>query len=117
MAAATLLRIVALALTRTWSVRAAADRGARLGLSRPRQYGMHRPNISALSLYSAAAMAVPKRKTSKSRRDKRRATHKVSIPALVECPQCHQPKRPHHVCPTCGTYRGREVAPLRTTAP
>jgi large subunit ribosomal protein L32 len=62
-------------------------------------------------------MAVPKRKTSKSRRDKRRATHKASIPALVECSQCHQPKRPHHVCPTCGTYRGREVEPLRTPAP
>ncbi|MGH3090951.1 MAG: 50S ribosomal protein L32, partial [Gaiellaceae bacterium] len=56
-------------------------------------------------------------KTSKSRRDKRRATHKLSLPALVECPQCHQPKRPHHVCPTCGTYRGREVEPLETPAP
>jgi ribosomal protein L32 len=40
-------------------------------------------------------MAVPKRKTSKSRRDKRRATHKLSTPLVVECPQCHQPKRPH----------------------
>ena len=70
-----------------------------------------------LSLYSAAAMAVPKRKTSKSRRDKRRANHKAALPALVECPQCHQPKRPHHVCPTCGTYKGREVEPLKTTAP
>jgi large subunit ribosomal protein L32 len=26
-----------------------------------------------------------------------------------ECPQCHSPKLPHHVCPTCGTYNGREV--------
>ena len=69
------------------------------------------------SLYSTAAMAVPKRKTSKSRRDKRRANHKAALPALVECPQCHQPKRPHHVCPTCGTYKGREVEPLQTTAP
>ena len=71
----------------------------------------------AQSLYSTAAMAVPKRKTSKSRRDKRRANHKAALPALVECPQCHQPKRPHHVCPTCGTYKGREVEPLQTTAP
>ena len=54
-------------------------------------------------------MAVPKRKQSKSRRDKRRATHKISAPSLVACPQCHQPKLPHRVCPTCGTYRGREV--------
>jgi large subunit ribosomal protein L32 len=62
-------------------------------------------------------MAVPKRKVSKSRRDKRRATHKLSAPVVAECPQCHQPKRPHRVCPTCGTYRGREVEPLRTPAP
>ena len=78
---------------------------------------MHRPNGRGLSLYSTAAMAVPKRKTSKSRRDKRRATHSLSIPAVTECPQCHQPKRPHHVCPTCGTYKGREVEPLRVQAP
>jgi large subunit ribosomal protein L32 len=62
-------------------------------------------------------MAVPKRKTSKSRRDKRRTHVKLTTPTLVECSQCHQPKRPHHVCPTCGTYRGREVEPLETPAP
>ena len=62
-------------------------------------------------------MAVPKRKTSKARRDKRRAQHAISAPRVNECPTCHRPKRPHHVCPTCGTYRGREVEPLRTTLP
>ena len=62
-------------------------------------------------------MAVPKRKVSKSRRDKRRATHKISAPRLIACPQCHQPKLPHRVCPTCGTYRGREVEPLETPGP
>ena len=54
-------------------------------------------------------MAVPKRKTSKARRDKRRAQHKVSAPRLNECPRCHSPRLPHRVCPTCGTYAGREV--------
>jgi large subunit ribosomal protein L32 len=62
-------------------------------------------------------MAVPKRKTSKSRRDKRRTHFKLVVPSVQECPVCHQPKRPHTVCPTCGTYKGREVEPLRTAAP
>src|SRR5688572_32753832 len=47
---------------------------------------------------SRPLMAVPKQKTSKSRRDKRRATHSIEAPRVNECPNCHQPKRPHHVC-------------------
>ena len=62
-------------------------------------------------------MAVPKRKTSKARRDKRRAQHGIEAPRVNECPRCHQPKRPHRVCTTCGTYRNREVEPLRLQAP
>ncbi|HZB34899.1 MAG TPA: 50S ribosomal protein L32 [Gaiellaceae bacterium] len=62
-------------------------------------------------------MAVPKRKTTKSRRDKRRATHKLEAPRLNECPNCHRPMRPHHMCPNCKTYRGREVEPLRAPVP
>jgi large subunit ribosomal protein L32 len=54
-------------------------------------------------------MAVPKRRTSSARRDKRRATHGISKPRLNECPQCHSPRLPHRVCPTCGSYAGREV--------
>jgi large subunit ribosomal protein L32 len=54
-------------------------------------------------------MAVPKKRTSRTRRDKRRATHKVSAVRLNECPRCHSPRLPHRVCPTCGTYAGREV--------
>jgi large subunit ribosomal protein L32 len=62
-------------------------------------------------------MAVPKKKTSKSRRDKRRATHAVASPRVNLCPTCGQPKRPHRMCPTCKTYRGRDVEPLETPAP
>jgi large subunit ribosomal protein L32 len=54
-------------------------------------------------------MAVPKRKTSRQRRDTRRATHAGSAPSVNECPQCHSPKAPHRVCPNCGMYNGRQV--------
>lgn len=54
-------------------------------------------------------MAVPKRKTSRALRDSRRATHSIDAPATSECPQCHQPKLPHRVCPGCGYYKGKEV--------
>lgn len=62
-------------------------------------------------------MAVPKRKTSKSRRDKRRAQHGVAAPRVSTCENCGSPKQSHRVCPTCKTYRGREVRPLRAPAP
>ena len=55
-------------------------------------------------------MAVPKKRTSRARRDKRRATHKKArAPRLNQCPRCHSPRLPHRVCPVCGTYAGREV--------
>ena len=54
-------------------------------------------------------MAVPKRKTSKARRDKRRANWKLLIPGMVVCPQCGEYKMPHRVCKACGYYNGKEV--------
>lgn len=54
-------------------------------------------------------MAVPKRRTSKAKRDKRRSHDAAVKPALSLCPQCHEPKLPHRVCAHCGTYRGRTV--------
>ena len=55
-------------------------------------------------------MAVPKRKTSKARRDKRRASsYRLNKATIVECPQCHEPKQPHRVCKSCGYYKNREV--------
>jgi len=54
-------------------------------------------------------MAVPKRKVSKQRRNKRRTHYKLSSPNLVECPKCHSLKLPHVVCKECGYYDGKEV--------
>ncbi len=55
-------------------------------------------------------MAVPKRKTSKSKKNKRRASaYRLSKVTLVECPQCHEPKLPHRVCGSCGYYKNKEV--------
>jgi large subunit ribosomal protein L32 len=54
-------------------------------------------------------MAVPKRKTSKTRKRKRRTHWKLQAPSLAKCPHCHQVKLPHSVCSNCGYYGGREV--------
>jgi large subunit ribosomal protein L32 len=54
-------------------------------------------------------MALPKRKKSKSRRDKRRTHQKISAPNLTSCPQCGEARLPHHVCPSCGMYKGRTI--------
>jgi large subunit ribosomal protein L32 len=54
-------------------------------------------------------MAVPKQKQSHSRTAKRRAQHKMSAPVFNACPTCHEPRRPHRVCPNCGSYKGSEV--------
>ncbi|MCA1906975.1 MAG: 50S ribosomal protein L32 [Magnetospirillum sp.] len=54
-------------------------------------------------------MAVPKKKTSKSRRNMRRAHHALPSASVVECANCGEVKLPHHVCGSCGHYDGREV--------
>lgn len=62
-------------------------------------------------------MAVPKKKVSKSRRDSRRAHNfRVESPNLSVCPNCKAPTLPHHVCPTCGQYQGRQVVSKETEA-
>lgn len=54
-------------------------------------------------------MAVPKRKISKRRSKLRRTHYKANAAQLVECPTCHELKRPHTVCPHCGTYKSKEI--------
>ena len=52
-------------------------------------------------------MAHPKRKISKSRRDKRRTHYKASVPKLAKCPNCGSAYEYHRICPECGHYRGK----------
>ncbi|MBP3692756.1 MAG: 50S ribosomal protein L32 [Clostridia bacterium] len=55
-------------------------------------------------------MAVPKRKTSKARRDKRRSNlWKLEAPTLVKCSRCGEYTRPHRLCTACGYYGDRQV--------
>ncbi len=54
-------------------------------------------------------MAVPFRKTSKTRKRMRRTHYKISENAVTKCPKCGNPVRPHRVCASCGTYKGKEV--------
>ena len=53
--------------------------------------------------------ALPKRRLSKARQGSRLAHTARKPPVLGVCPQCHSPVMPHHACPTCGYYAGREV--------
>ncbi|MCT4598719.1 MAG: 50S ribosomal protein L32 [Vallitalea sp.] len=54
-------------------------------------------------------MAVPKRKTSQARRDKRRANWKLTAPNLVKCSKCGELIMPHRMCKACGTYKNKVV--------
>jgi large subunit ribosomal protein L32 len=58
--------------------------------------------------------AVPKRRTPRSRRDRRRANSypTAKFPTLLECEECGELVRPYHVCANCGHYRGRDVLKL-----
>lgn len=54
-------------------------------------------------------MAVQQNRVTRSKRDMRRAHDSLKATIGVECPNCGELKRPHHVCSSCGHYRDREV--------
>lgn len=59
-------------------------------------------------------MPPPKRRHTRSRRDKRRASAwKLTAGALGKCAQCGAARAPHHVCPACGFYNGQLVLPRK----
>ncbi|MBR2460351.1 MAG: 50S ribosomal protein L32 [Clostridia bacterium] len=54
-------------------------------------------------------MAVPKKKVSKARRDKRRSNvWKLDAPAMVKC-SCGEYNLAGRICRACGTYKGKEL--------
>jgi large subunit ribosomal protein L32 len=59
-------------------------------------------------------MAVPKRKTSVSRRGMRRSHHHLGKINTSECSNCGVRKLPHHICQSCGHYNGRQVLKIKT---
>lgn len=52
-------------------------------------------------------MAHPKRKISKTRRDKRRTHYKATSKQLAACSNCGATVQYHRICPECGYYRGK----------
>jgi len=55
-------------------------------------------------------VAVPKRKTTPSKRDMRRAQNEKIIPVqYINCPNCAEVMLPHRACGACGFYKGRQV--------
>ena len=59
-------------------------------------------------------MAVPKRKTSPSKRNMRRSHDSLKATQYQECPHCGELRLPHNLCPSCKQYKGREI--LKTEA-
>lgn len=57
-------------------------------------------------------MPVPKKKTSKSKRDMRRSHHALTAPNVHNCPQCGEKVLFHHVCKECGYYMDKEVVEI-----
>lgn len=58
-------------------------------------------------------MAVPKRKTSPSRRDMRRAHDALGVNSYVEDKNSGELRRPHHIDLKTGQYRGRQVLKVK----
>ncbi|MBG0730779.1 50S ribosomal protein L32 [Mycoplasma sp. 'Moose RK'] len=56
---------------------------------------------------------VPKRKTSKQRKHKRRTHDLLVVPNLVDCKNCFNKYQQHHVCQFCGFYKNRRVVAFK----
>lgn len=53
-------------------------------------------------------MAVPKRRLSISKKNRRRGNIFLKVPKLIKCSKCGKPVLPHTICGYCGFYKGKE---------
>jgi len=60
-------------------------------------------------------MAHPKTRISKQRKHKRRTHYKIEAPNVVSCSNCGSPKLIHHICGSCGFYRGKALVSVTGT--
>ncbi len=54
-------------------------------------------------------MAHPKRKTSRMKVRHRKAANRYKGIQVNKCSSCGAPALSHQVCPSCGTYKGKQV--------
>ena len=54
-------------------------------------------------------MAVPFRRTSKTKKRMRRTHLKKVAAGFINCPNCGEPIKPHRACTKCGFYKGKDV--------
>jgi len=59
---------------------------------------------------------LPKRKYPKSSQGKRRSHLHLTPVHTIACPQCDTLRLPHHACPNCGYYKGREAVEIEKPA-
>ena len=79
-------------------------------IDKPMKIGYNRRSVVKEKARRWNVMSIcPKNKSSKSRRDKRRANWKMSAPNLVKCSKCGALMMSHRVCKACGSYNKREI--------
>ena len=66
-------------------------------------------HICNISISGDITMAVPKRKTSKARRNGRSSTWGIKPKAFASCSNCDAALMPHQACDQCGFYKGSKV--------
>lgn len=54
-------------------------------------------------------MATPKKRLSRSKRGQRRSHDALQAATVINCTNCGSMVLPHHVCPSCGYYKGKEI--------